>query len=90
MTSNSLLFTTFQSHPSTSIVTLADGSRFCVLGSGTIDPTPLIILTSIFSLPRFSFNLTSVSKLTRALNYNISFFLDHCLIQDLLMKRIIG
>ena len=31
---NSSLFTTFQSHPSTSTVTLADGSISCVLGSG--------------------------------------------------------
>ena len=40
MTSNSSLFTTFESHPSTSTVTLADGSISCVLGSGTIRPTP--------------------------------------------------
>ena len=30
-----------------------------------------------------------MSKLTRTLNYNISFFPDHCLIQDLSTKRII-
>ena len=33
MTGNSSLFTTFQSHPSTSTVTLVDGSTSCVLGS---------------------------------------------------------
>ena len=42
------------------------------------------------SLPQFSFNLISVIKMTRTLNCNISFFLDHCLIQDLSTKRIIG
>ena len=42
------------------------------------------------SLPQFSFNLISVSKLTRTLNCNISFFPDYCLIQDLSTKRIIG
>ena len=42
------------------------------------------------SLPQFSFNLIAVSKLTRTLNCSISFFPDHCLIQDLLTKRIIG
>ena len=41
------------------------------------------------SLPQFSFNLISVSKLTRTLNCSISFFPDYCLIQDLLTKRII-
>ena len=89
MTDNSSLFTTFESHPSTSTVTLADGSTSYVLGSGTIPPTPLITLTYVLSLPRFSFNLIFMSKLTRTLNCGISFFLDHCLIQDLMMKRII-
>ena len=31
-----------------------------------------------------------MSKLTRTLNCSISFFLDYCLIQDLLSKRVIG
>ena len=90
MTGNFSLFTTFQLHPSTSTVTLADGSTSYVLGSRTIHPTPLITLTSIMSLPQFSFNLISVSKLIRTLNCSISFFPDHCLIQDLSTKRIIG
>ena len=90
MTRNFSLFTTFQSHPSTSTVTLADGSTSCVLGSGTIYPTPLITLTSVMSLPQISFNLIYVSKFTRTLNCSISFFHDHFLIQDLSTKRIIG
>ena len=51
MTGNSSLFTTFQLHSSTSIVTLADGSTSYVIGSGTIHHTPLITWTSIMSLP---------------------------------------
>ena len=90
MTGNFNLFITFQPHLSTSTVTLADGSTSCVLRLGTIHPTPLIILTSVMSLPQFSFNLISMSKLTRTLNCSISFFPDYCLIQDLLTKRIIG
>ena len=42
------------------------------------------------SLPQFFFNLIFVSKLTRTLNCNIPFFLDYCLIQDLLTKWVIG
>ena len=80
MTCNSSLFTIFQSHPSTSAVTLADGSTSCVLRLGTIHPTPLITLTSVMSLPQFSFNLIFVNKLTRTLNWGISFFPNHCLI----------
>ena len=89
MIGNSILFTTFQPHPSTSTVSLVDGSTSCVLGSGTIHPTPLITLTYVLSLPQFSFNLVSVSKLTHTLNCNISFFHDYCFIHDLLMKQII-
>ena len=87
---NSSLFSTFQSQPSPSTITLADGSHSCVLGSGTIGPTPSIPLTSILSLPNFSFNLMSVSKLTPTLKCYISFFPDFCLFQDLMMKQIIG
>ena len=90
MTGNYSLFTTFQSHPSTSTVTLADGSKSCALGLGTNNPTPLIPLTFVLSLPHFSFNLISLSKLTLTLNCSISFFPGYCLFQDLLTKRIIG
>ena len=76
MTGNSSLFSTFQSQPSTSTVTLVDGSQSCVLGSGTYFPTPSLPLSFVLSLPNFSFNLMSVSKLTRALKCYISFFLD--------------
>ena len=90
MTGNSSLFTTFQSHPSTSTVTLTDRFKSCFLGLGTINPTPLIPLTSILNLRHFSFNLIFVSKLTRTFNCSISFFPGYCLFLDLLTKRVIG
>ena len=90
MTGNSSIFSAFQSQPSPSTITLADGSHSCVLGSDTIVPTPSIPLTSVLSLPNFFFNLMSVSKLTRALKCYISFFPDFCLFQDLMRKQIIG
>ncbi|XP_062090704.1 retrovirus-related Pol polyprotein from transposon RE1 isoform X1 [Humulus lupulus] len=90
MTGNSSLFSTFQSYSPTSSVTLADGSPSSVLGSGTVTPTPLLTLSSVLHLPNLSFNLLSVSQLTRNLNCCISFFPDHCLFQDLMTKKIIG
>ena len=90
MTGNSKLFTTFQSSSSNSTVTLADGSQSHVLGSGTVFPTPSLSLSSVLSMPNFSFNLISVSKLSRALNCCVSFFPDSCLFQDLMTKQIIG
>ena len=90
MTSNSSIFSTFQSLPSTSSVTLVDGSQSCVLRSDTIFPTPSLPLSSVLSLPNFSFNLSSMSKLTPALKCYISFFLGFCLFRDLMTKQIIG
>ena len=90
MIGNFSLFTTFQSHPFTSTVTLTDGSTSCVIGSGTIHLTSLITLTFVMSLPHLSFNLIYTSKLTRTLNCSISLFLYYCLIQDLSTKRVIG
>ena len=90
MIGNSSLFSTFQSHPSTSSVTLADGSQSCVLGSSTNFPTPSLLLSFVLNLPNFSFNLISMSKLTRTLKCYISFFLGFCLFQDLMTKQIIG
>ena len=88
ITGNSSLFITFQLHPSTSTVTLADESTSCIFGSGTIHPTPLITLTSVMSLPQFSFNFISMSKLARTLNCSITFFPDHYLFQDRSTQRI--
>ena len=70
MIGNFNLFTTFQPHPSTSTVTLSDGSTSCVLGSRTIHATLSITLTSVLSLPQFFFNLIYVSKLTRTCYYH--------------------
>ena len=74
MMGNFSLFSTFQSHSSTSSFTLADGSQSCVLRLDTIFPTPSLPLSFVLSLPNFSFNLISMSKLTRALKCYISFF----------------
>ena len=53
-------------------------------------PTPSIPLTSVLSLPNFSFNLMSVIKLTQTLKCYISLFPDFCLFQDLMTKQIIS
>ena len=69
---------------------MANGSQSCVLGSNTIFLTPSIPLSSVLSLPNFSFNLMFVSKVTRTLKCYISFFPDFCLFHDLMTKQIIG
>lgn len=90
MTGNPTLFSSLDKHTSSSHVTIADGSTPHVLGSGTIELTPSVSLSSVLSLPNFSFNLLSVSKITRALKCCVSFFPDYCVFQDLSTKKIIG
>ena len=74
MIGNFSLFTTFQSYPYSSTVTLVDGSTSCVLGSETIRATPQITLSFVLSLPYLSFNLIYLGKITCTLNYSISFY----------------
>jgi len=71
-------------------VTLADGSTTSVIGSGTISPTSSLSLSSVLCLPNFSFNLLSVSQITKSLNCCVLFFSDLCLFQDLMTGKIIG
>ncbi|KAJ9558572.1 hypothetical protein OSB04_013186 [Centaurea solstitialis] len=90
MTGNPTLFSTFDKYMSPSYVTIADGSASFVLGPGTIELTPSVSLSYVLSLPKFSFNLLSVSRITRALNCSVEFFPEFCVFKDLLMKKIIG
>jgi hypothetical protein len=55
-------------------VTLADGLTTSVIGSGTISPTSSLSLSSVLCLPNFSFNVLSVSQITKALNCCVLFF----------------
>jgi len=90
MTGNCSLLSVFQPNLTFSTITLADSSTSCVMSSGTVNRTWSISLSSILCLPKFSFNLLSVSKLTRTLNCSVFFFPDQCLFQDLTMKQVIG
>ncbi|KAK8366008.1 hypothetical protein V6Z12_A02G094100 [Gossypium hirsutum] len=91
MTIMSFLFGLLSKFEATkSHIPLAYGSTFRVLGSETINLTSSISLNFLLNLSDFFFYLLPVSKLTRALNCSVSFFLDHCLFQDITTKLIIG
>nr|KYP43828.1 Retrovirus-related Pol polyprotein from transposon TNT 1-94 [Cajanus cajan] len=44
----------------------------------------------VLYIPQFSCNLISIHKLTHDLNYVVTFFADNCMIQDQVMKKMIG
>ena len=90
MTGNHHLFSSYAPYANPSSITIANGSYTRVLGSRNVTPTPSVSLSSVLNVPDLAFNLLSPSKLTRQLNCFISLFPDHCLIQDLTTKQIIG
>jgi hypothetical protein len=83
-------FKSYKNNQNLPSVTLADGSTTSVIGSGTISPTSSLSLSSVLCFPNFSFNLLSVSQITKALNCCVLFFSYLCLFQDLMTGKIIG
>lgn len=90
MTGDKGILSSFTSNKNLSCVTLADGSSTSVVGSSVAIPTSSISFSSVLCLPNFSFNLLSVSKITKALKCFVSFFPEYCVFQDLTTKKIIG
>ncbi|KAK8260346.1 hypothetical protein V6Z12_D13G116500 [Gossypium hirsutum] len=86
--SNKSLFK-YTTCPSKDTVQIADGSLTSVSGTSSVVCTPNITLSSVFYVPKFPFNLLSVSTNTTALNCKLEFFLDHCVFQDLQTGRTI-
>nr|CAN76556.1 hypothetical protein VITISV_034790 [Vitis vinifera] len=89
MIGNHNTFSTFKPHYAPPI-TVVDGSTYKIKGSGTVKPTSSITLSSVLNLPHLAFNLIFISKLTKNLNCSVSFFPDHCVLQDLMTKRTFG
>ena len=71
-------------------VTFVNGSTTFVIGSGFTDVTFDISLSNVLFLPKFPFNLLSVSEITCAYNCGVFFSIDYCVFKDLLMKEIFG
>nr|GEY97948.1 cysteine-rich RLK (receptor-like protein kinase) 8 [Tanacetum cinerariifolium] len=87
---NSHIFNNFDTHASSSHVTIADGSISQVLGSGTVNLSPSISLSLVLSLLKFSFNILSVGRITSNLHCSVKFYPEYCVFKDLKTKKIIG
>lgn len=90
MSGISSLFTHIQSSSSLSPVTVADGSTVPIRGIGTVEPSPSLSLSSVLYIPSFSFNLMSVSKLTKHLHCCLIASLSSVVLQDLRTRKTIG
>ena len=76
--------------PVSNSVVLADGSRRLIQGIDTATTTLTLLLSSIFYLPCFSFNLLSIIKIIKVLNCIVIFFPTHCVFQELGTRKMTG
>ena len=90
MTENRGIMSSFTSASYFDSVILSDGSRTPIQDIDTAAITPTFSLLSVFYLHYFSFNLLSVSKITKILNCTVIFYPMHCIFQELGMRKTFG
>ena len=83
------LFTKITSSIS-SFVHLPNGEKVLVTHIGTVQVTSTLILEDMICIPSFTFNLISVSKLTKSLSCFLIFLFNYYFIQDLTCWKMIG
>ncbi|PKA64555.1 hypothetical protein AXF42_Ash007300 [Apostasia shenzhenica] len=71
-------------------VRITNGSFTPVNGKGVVRCSPSLMLSSVLHVPSFSVNLLSISFITKDLNYKVTFFPSHCILQRLATEEIIG
>jgi hypothetical protein len=69
---------------------MANGSLARVKGSGTVHLDTNFEFSCVLHIPGFPLNLLSISKITKALPFSVSFYHSLCIFQDLKTKRVIG
>ena len=90
MTGTSSLLSSYHPTPSHAPVTIADGRPCPIQGRGTTRVPPSLSLHQILYVPGILVNLLSISAITHALPYTVSFFTCHCILQDLYTGQRIG
>ena len=71
-------------------VQLPNGERVSIMHIGTIQVTSTLVLENVLCVPSFSFNLISMSKLTKSLSCCLVFLSNFCFIQDHSCLNMIG
>lgn len=71
-------------------IRIVDGSFAPVAGKGQVSPFDGLILQNVLHVPKISYNLLSVSKITRDLNCHVVFSLNDVVFQDLSSGTMIG
>ncbi|KAG8655008.1 hypothetical protein MANES_05G202440v8 [Manihot esculenta] len=84
---NHNLFSTLVSPSTPFKVTLANDSQTQVKGIGKVQFLPSISLTTILFSPECPYILISISKLTKNLNYSVTFTTDSIVVQDRVLRE---
>ena len=71
-------------------VLLPSGEKANIVVKGSLPLNSVYYLRDVLCVPTFKVNLMSVSRLTRDLNFSMTFFPHWCVLQDLATKRMIG
>ncbi|RVX21698.1 Retrovirus-related Pol polyprotein from transposon RE2 [Vitis vinifera] len=87
---NKDLFSSITTTSALPTVTLANGSQTMAKGFGLAHPLPSLPLHPILYAPECPFNLISISKITRTLNYSITFSDKFVTLQDRSTGKTIG
>ncbi|KAJ9671256.1 hypothetical protein PVL29_027306 [Vitis rotundifolia] len=90
ISNNKDLFSSITTTSALPTVTLAIGSQTVAKGIGLAHPLPSLPLTSVLYTPECSFNLISISKITRTLNCFITFSDKFVTLQDRHTGKTIG
>lgn len=84
-----IFFTSIDS-TSTTNVHLPNGTYVPVSHIRKVQVSDNLTLDNVLCVPSFSFNLISVSKLTKFSNVSVIFFASHCFVQDLSTMKMTG
>lgn len=63
-------------------IKIADGTFFSIAGQGTVKISNTITLQSTLHVPNLDYNLLSIGKLVKDLNYSVKFIPSGCCFQD--------
>ena len=89
MTENKSIMSSLDSMCSFLSVTLAGGFTSSIQDIGVANVITTLSLSSVLYVLSFSFSLLSISKITRALNYSVKFYVTVCEFQELEMNKMI-
>ena len=71
-------------------ITLPNHTRISVTLTGDVSVGPNLTLKDVLFVPKFKFNLLSVSALLLHTDFSVNFWVDHFIIQDLNQQLTIG